>query len=152
MVLCLSSQKGVIHPSKRVNCIKGKRIKTTAPNRIRKWSPTLLLTGRYPGYLRRSDGMRSFLDSMAVDEKGVLGSYIYHPTDPIISCSLSLQAGPAHHHPSQPLLFIRKQKAAGNSEGWMAEWSAVVPRCSITGKTLTAIAMLFMIATKRSGA
>ena len=41
---------------------------TTTPNRIRKWSPTLLLTGRYPGYLRRSDGMRSFLDSMVVDD------------------------------------------------------------------------------------
>jgi hypothetical protein len=44
-----------------------KRIVTTAPDRIRKWSPTWLLTGRYPGYLRRSDGMRSFLGSMAVD-------------------------------------------------------------------------------------
>ena len=43
---------------------------TTTPNRIRKWSPTLLLTGRYPGCLRRSDGMRNFLDSMVVDEKG----------------------------------------------------------------------------------
>lgn len=122
----------MIYPSKQVNCIKGKRIKTTAPNRIRKWSPTLLLTGRYPGYLRRSDGMRSFLDSMAVDEKGVLGSYIYHPTDTIISCSLSLEAGAARYHPSRPLPVIREQKAAGNSEGWMAEWSAVVPRCSIT--------------------
>ena len=46
---------------------------TTTPNRIRKWSPTLLLTGRYPGYLRRSDGMRSFLDSMVVDEICGLG-------------------------------------------------------------------------------
>ena len=45
-----------------------KGIVTTAPDRIRKWSPTLLLAGRYPGYLRRSDGMRSFLGSMAVDE------------------------------------------------------------------------------------
>jgi len=89
---------------------------------------------------------------MAVDEKGVLGSYIYHPIDTIISCSHSLQAGAAHHHSSQPLLFITKQKATGNSEGWMAEWSAVVPRCSITGKTLTAIDMWFMVTTKRSGA
>jgi hypothetical protein len=31
---------------------------TTAPNRIRKWSPTLLLTGRYPGCLRRFRYMR----------------------------------------------------------------------------------------------
>ena len=46
---------------------KAKMNGTTTPNRIRKWSPTLLLTGRYPGYLRRSDGMRSFLDSMVVD-------------------------------------------------------------------------------------
>ena len=45
-----------------------KRCQTTTPDRIRKWSPTLLLTGRYPGYLRRSDGMRSFLDSMVVDD------------------------------------------------------------------------------------
>jgi hypothetical protein len=45
-----------------------KRNETTTPNRIRKWSPTLLLTGRYPGCLRRSDGMRNFLDSMVVDE------------------------------------------------------------------------------------
>ena len=47
---------------------RAKRNETTAPDRIRKWSPTLLLTGRYPGYLRRSDGMRSFLGSMAVDK------------------------------------------------------------------------------------
>jgi hypothetical protein len=46
---------------------------TTAPNRIRKWSPTLLLTGRYPGCLRRSDGMRNFLDSMAVDDGEATG-------------------------------------------------------------------------------
>ena len=50
---------------------------TTTPNRIRKWSPTLLLTGRYPAYLRRSDGMRSFLDSMVVDEKGRSGTHMY---------------------------------------------------------------------------
>ena len=48
---------------------RAKRNETTAPDRIRKWSPTLLLTGRYPGYLRRSDGMRSFLGSMAVDKE-----------------------------------------------------------------------------------
>ena len=51
-----------------------KVILTTAPNRIRKWSPTLLLTGRYPGCLRRSDGMRNFLDSMAVDRKDRLSA------------------------------------------------------------------------------
>ena len=45
-----------------------KRDLTTTPNRIRKWSPTLLLTGRYPGCLRRSDGMRNFVDSMVVDD------------------------------------------------------------------------------------
>jgi hypothetical protein len=50
------------------NCKEAKRKWTTTPNRIRKWSPTLLLTGRYPGCLRRSDGMRNFLDSMVVDE------------------------------------------------------------------------------------
>jgi hypothetical protein len=55
-------------PSFMLECIRRKKGKTTTPNRIRKWSPTLLLTGRYPGYLRRSDGMRSFLDSMVVDE------------------------------------------------------------------------------------
>jgi len=88
---------------------------------------------------------------MAVDEKGVLGSYIYHPTDTIISCSLSLEAGAARYHPSRPLPVIREQKAAGNSEGWMAEWSAVVPRCSITGKTHTAIDIMFMVTIKRSG-
>jgi hypothetical protein len=47
---------------------RAKKDETTTPNRIRKWSPTLLLTGRYPGCLRRSDGMRNFLDSMVVDE------------------------------------------------------------------------------------
>jgi hypothetical protein len=52
--------------------------KTTTPNRIRKWSPTLLLTGRYPGYLRRSDGMRSFLDSMVVDESCKLWNKYKH--------------------------------------------------------------------------
>jgi hypothetical protein len=50
-------------------CRRGqKKDETTTPNRIRKWSPTLLLTGRYPGCLRRSDGMRNFLDSMVVDK------------------------------------------------------------------------------------
>ena len=48
-----------------------KKMLTTTPNRIRKWSPTLLLTGRYPGCLRRSDGMRNFLDSMVVDRNGL---------------------------------------------------------------------------------
>jgi hypothetical protein len=40
---------------------------TTAPDRIRESSPTSLLAGRFPAYLRRSDGMRSFLESVAVD-------------------------------------------------------------------------------------
>ena len=51
---------------------KGDR--TTAPDRIRKSSPTLLLAGRYPVYLRRADGMRSFLDSVAVDVKTAFGT------------------------------------------------------------------------------
>ena len=50
------------------------KIKTTAP-RIPRWSPTLVLTERYHTYLRRSDGMRSFRDSMAVDN-----SYVRAPT------------------------------------------------------------------------
>ena len=52
------------------SCRPKKKLRTTTPNRIRKWSPTLLLTGRYPGCLRRSDGMRNFLDSMVVDGLG----------------------------------------------------------------------------------
>jgi hypothetical protein len=52
------------HPSEPSTSEGQKRIVTTAPDRIRKWSPTLLLAGQY---MRRSDGMRSFLGSMAVD-------------------------------------------------------------------------------------
>ena len=47
---------------------------TTAPDRIRKSSPTLLLAGRYPAHLRRADGMRSFLDPVAVDVRTAFGT------------------------------------------------------------------------------
>lgn len=60
--------------------LSAKKDQTTTPNRIRKWSPTLLLTGRYPGCLRRSDGMRNFLDSMVVDEWRRIGGFINSKT------------------------------------------------------------------------
>ena len=43
-----------------------KNSKTTAP-RIPAWSPTVVLTRRHSGWLRRSDGMRCFQSPMAVD-------------------------------------------------------------------------------------
>ena len=41
--------------------------KTAAPDRTRESFPTSLLAGRYPDYLRKSDGMRSFVDSTTAD-------------------------------------------------------------------------------------
>jgi hypothetical protein len=70
MALCLKATTDGFTSTSILNCdLAYFRVQkeTTAPDRIRESSPTSLLAGRFPAYLRRSDGMRSFLESVAVD-------------------------------------------------------------------------------------
>ena len=56
--------------------LSDRKIKTTAP-RIPMWSPTMVLTRRHSGLLRRSDGMRCFQSPMAVDKGTSCNQPIY---------------------------------------------------------------------------